>query len=98
MSETQTIERIRPDLTEAPVSDSIGDHIVIVFDNDFNTWDEVITILQKATGCSLEEAENETWEVHNLGRSVVHHGGRDECHRAATIIRTIGIKVTVEQV
>ena len=60
--------------------------------------DEVITILQKATGCSLEEAENETWEVHHLGRSVVHHGDRDECHRAATIIRTIGIKVAVEQV
>ena len=98
MPDQQTIERIRPDLTEDPVSDSIGDHIVIVFDNDFNTWDEVITILQKATGCSLEEAENETWEVHNLGRSVVHHGDRDECHRAATIIRTIGIKVTVEQV
>src|SRR5439155_20813263 len=97
MPDQQTIERIRPDLTEAPVSDSIGDHIVIVFDNDFNTWDEVITILQKATGCSLEEAENETWEVHNLGRSVVHHGGRDECHRAATISRPTGSQVAGEQ-
>ena len=59
MSDTQTVERARPDLTDEPVSDSTGDHIVIVFDNDHNTWDEVIGILQKATGCSLEEAANE---------------------------------------
>jgi len=98
MPDQQTIERARPDLIDEPVFDPTGDHIVIVFDNDYNTWDEVILVLQKATGCSLEEAENETWEVHHLGRSVVHHGDRDECHRAATIIRTIGIKVAVEQV
>jgi len=98
MSEPRTIERIRPDLTEVPISRVTGDHIVIVFNNDYNTWDEVIGILQKATGCCLAEAENETWEVHHLGRSLVHHGDRDECQRAAAVIRTIGIKVAVEQV
>lgn len=70
-------------------------YIVIVYDNDKNTWDEVTTILQKATGCTLEEAEIETWEVDNLGKSVVHHGGKEECDRAAGIIRTIGIRVEV---
>ena len=70
-------------------------YIVIVYDNDKNTWDEVTMILQKATGCTLEEAEIETWEVDNLGKSVVHHGGKEECDRAAGIIRTIGIRVEV---
>jgi ATP-dependent Clp protease adapter protein ClpS len=70
-------------------------YLVIVYDNDKNTWDEVTTILQKATGCTLEEAEIETWEVDNLGKSVVHHGGKEECNRAAGIIRTIGIRVEV---
>lgn len=69
--------------------------IVIVYDNDYNTWDEVTMILQKATGCTLEEAEIETWEVDNLGKSVVHHGSKEECQRAAGIIRTIGIRVEV---
>jgi len=69
--------------------------LVIVYDNDKNTWDQVVTILQKATGCTLEEAEIETWEVDTLGKSVVHHGSQDECERAAGIIRTIGIRVEV---
>ena len=94
----KTIERIRPDLEGVGSLQPVSEYIVIVFDNPINTWDEVIGILQKATGCSLEEAENETWEVHHQGRSVVHHGDRDECERAAAIIRTIGIDVTVEPV
>ncbi|HZP82453.1 MAG TPA: ATP-dependent Clp protease adaptor ClpS [Chthonomonadaceae bacterium] len=69
--------------------------IVIVYDNDYNTPQEVVLILQKATSCTLEEAQIETWEVHNLGKSVVHHGSREECERAAGIIRTIGIRVEV---
>jgi len=70
-------------------------YLVIVYDNDKNTWDQVVGILQKATGCTQEEAEIETWEVDNLGKSVVHHGGKEECNRAAGIIRTIGIRVEV---
>lgn len=72
-----------------------GEYIVIVYDNDYNTFDEVIAILMKATGCTLQEATMETWEVHNLGKSVVHHGSQDECERAARIIATIGIRVEV---
>jgi ATP-dependent Clp protease adaptor protein ClpS len=74
-----------------------GDWIVVVFDNPVNTFDQVIGILQQATGCSLEEAEMETWEVHHLGRSVVHYGDHPECDRAAAIISTIGIKVKVDK-
>ncbi len=93
----ETVSVPLPDLLEN-AGDTAGDWIVIVFDNDRNTFDEVIGILQKATGCSLEEAEMETWEVHHLGRSVVHHGERAECDRAAAVIATIGIRVAVEQV
>jgi ATP-dependent Clp protease adaptor protein ClpS len=94
----KTIERTRPDLYEQDAIDSPGEYIVIVFDNPVNTWDEVILILQKATGCTLEEATNETWEIHNTGRSIVHHGDEAECNRAAGIIRTIGIDVSVDKV
>lgn len=70
-------------------------YIVIVYDNDKNTWDQVVYILMKATGCTREEAEIETWEVDNLGKSVVHHGNKRECEKVASIIRTIGIRVEV---
>lgn len=71
--------------------------LVIVFDNPVNTWDEVILILQKATACTLEEAQMETWEVHHLGKSIVHHSDREECERVASVIRTIKIQVEVRQ-
>ena len=93
-----TITHRRPDLHDESTHSTLGEYVVIVFDNDFNTWLEVMSILQKATGCSLEEAEMETWEVHFTGRSIVHHGDRAECERAANIIATIGIRVAVEPV
>jgi ATP-dependent Clp protease adapter protein ClpS len=96
MAAGQTITRPRPDLGDAGAVEETGEFIVIVFNNDTNTYDEVISILQKATGCSLEEAEMETWEIDHTGRAVVHHGDRTECERAASIIATIGIKVAVE--
>jgi ATP-dependent Clp protease adapter protein ClpS len=52
-------------------------------------------ILMVATKCNFEEAQMETWEVHNLGKSVVHHGSQDECERVSIVIRQIGIKVEV---
>lgn len=72
-----------------------GHYVVVVYNNDINTWDEVVNILMQATGCPMDEAEMETWEVDNLGKSVVHHGDQDECESVAAVIRQIGIRVEV---
>jgi ATP-dependent Clp protease adapter protein ClpS len=71
--------------------------IVTVYNNDYNTHEEVVEILIVATGCPVEEAEIETWEVHFLGKSVVHHGRQDACKSAADIIGQIGIRVEVSE-
>ena len=73
------------------------DWVVLVYDNDANTFEEVIFILMLATGCSQNEAEIEAWEVHHLGKSVVHHGPEQTCRKAAEIIATIGIRVEVHK-
>lgn len=70
---------------------------VTVYDNDSNTYEQVITILMIATGCDLDEAYMEAWEVDHLGRSHVHFAGHDDCTRVAEIIATIGIRVEVEK-
>ena len=70
-----------------------GGWVVVVYDNDVNTIDEVLYILMLATGCSQEEAEIETWEVHHLGKSVVHCADQEECEGVAAVIATIGIRV-----
>lgn len=92
-----TVVDPRPEIRDSQGSNS-GDWIVIVFNNEYNTFDQVIGILREATGCSRSEAEMETWEVHHLGRSIVHHAEKEECDRVAAIIATIGIRVAVDQV
>jgi hypothetical protein len=67
--------------------------IVTVFDNDVNTYDQVMLVLMRATQCTSEEAYIEAWEIDHYGKCVVHKAGENECKRAAEIIATIGIKV-----
>ena len=71
--------------------------VVTVFNNDHNTAEEVIHILMVATQCDSEEALMETWEIHHLGKSVVHHGVQEECETVATVIAQIGIEVRVSE-
>ncbi len=93
MSLPVTIER--PEVEEIDRASGGDQWIVTVFDNDYNTIDQVCLILMKATRCSQREAEIETWEVHTLGKSVVHHGQEEECTRVASVIAEIGIRVEV---
>lgn len=94
MSLPGTIER--PDI-EATDSQTGDGWIVTVFNNEENTYSEVMTILMIATECDADEAYMETWEIDHLGKSVVHMGSRDECDAAAAIIAQIGIRVEVSQ-
>ena len=68
---------------------------VTVYNNEVNTYAEVMMILMAATGCAAEEASMETWEIDHLGRSVVHFGQASECQTVASVISTIGIRVEV---
>lgn len=76
---------------------SSGGWIVTVFNNEHNTYDEVIHILIVATACTVDEAALETWEIDNLGKSVVHYAEQRECEQVAAVIAQIGIEVRVSQ-
>jgi ATP-dependent Clp protease adapter protein ClpS len=91
---TVTIEKPSTDTGQSTGTEQ---WIVTVFDNDVNTIDEVMAILMIATKCTADEAYMETWEVHNLGKSVVHHGSQEDCEAVAEVISTIGIRVEVSE-
>lgn len=74
-----------------------GGWMVTVYDNNYNTWAEVMHILQVATCCTPEEAYIETWEIDHLGKSIVHRAGKEECENVSSVIRTIGIRVEVSR-
>lgn len=68
---------------------------VVIFNNDTNSFGEVISILIKATGCDMGEAMIETWEADTYGKADVHFASRHECDTAAKTISSIGVKTEV---
>lgn len=82
-----------PELNDA--STRSGRWMVVIFNNDTNSFDEVVEVLMRATGCDLDEAAIETWEAHTYGKAPVHFAGRQECESSAEIISSIGVKTEV---
>jgi ATP-dependent Clp protease adaptor protein ClpS len=71
--------------------------MVVIFNNETNSIDEVIDVLMQATGCDAEEAAIETWEAHHYGKAPVHFASKGECDEAAETISRIGVKTEVAQ-
>lgn len=71
--------------------------VVILYNCDCHTFDEVILQLQKATGCSLELAEIIAAEAHLTGRAIAYSGESDDCERVAASLRSIGLQVETDK-
>jgi len=89
MSQTTSLPTYTPD----PVH--VGRWMVVIFNNDTNSFDEVIDVLIEATGCDNSEAAIEAWEAHHYGKAPVHFSSRDDCQVAADIINAVGVKAEV---
>ena len=78
-------------------ADISGPWIVILYNCECHTFEQVESILQKATGCSLEKAEAIAWEVHTKGRAICFSGSQEECDRVAKIIASIRLQVETDR-
>lgn len=84
---------------EYEVIEDIGTGLVakvILFDDDIHTFEEVITQLIKATGCSRSQAEAKTLEVHTRGKSMVYEGELPECLSVSRILEEIALLTQIE--
>lgn len=69
-----------------------------IFDNDYNTYQEVMEITMMALQVSEQEAYAIAWEVDHKGSCVVAHGPENDAEAIASVIRIIGIEVQVNPV
>ncbi|MFC2130273.1 ATP-dependent Clp protease adaptor ClpS [Bacteroidota bacterium] len=83
-----------PDIGE--IDDTTFASKVILYNDDWHTFDEVINQIMKAAGCSKSEAEGMTWEVHNKGQTCVFEGDLPECLRVSSILEEIALHTQVE--
>lgn len=72
-----------------------GRWMVLIYDNDTNSVDEVVEVLMLATGCDEQEAFIEMWEAHTFGKASVHFASRTECGEVAEVISAIGVRTEV---
>lgn len=70
---------------------------VLIFNNPVNSFNEVIEILMRSTGCGTQEAYIETWEAHTYGKALVHFASQTECEVVAAMIATIGVRTEIRR-
>ncbi|MCL6624836.1 MAG: ATP-dependent Clp protease adaptor ClpS [Fimbriimonadales bacterium] len=87
---------------EEPVRDDVTTggkdrYMTLIYNNDYNTFDEVIQAIMRATGCSFQEAYMETWEAHTFGKAPIHFASQEECLQVARLVSEIGVKTEVRK-
>jgi ATP-dependent Clp protease adapter protein ClpS len=71
--------------------------MVILFNDDHHTFDEVVAQVQKATGCSPGEAFQITYVAHTNGQAVAYVGDRPQCEQVAMVLQEIDLHVELEE-
>ena len=69
---------------------------VILYNDDWHSFEDVILQLMKATACTAAEGEAHAWRVHTQGRWTVFEGPRGECEKVANCLREIRLHVEVD--
>ncbi|MBA3647978.1 MAG: ATP-dependent Clp protease adaptor ClpS [Chitinophagales bacterium] len=88
---TETLERVKTSDT-----DTTGAGRVILFNDDWHTFDEVIKQLIRAIKCSIKQAEKFAWTVHETGKCNVYEGPMEECLSVSAILEEINLKTEIE--
>ena len=82
------LEEEKPDI-------NLGSRVVL-FNDDWHTFEEVIAQIIKATKCSFIEARDKTFEVHVNGKAVVYSGEMADCLRVSGILEEILLHTQIE--
>ncbi len=78
------------------IDEVINSSKVILFNDEWHTFDEVIDQIIKATGCGNDKAETLTWEVHTKGKACVYDGDMSECLRVSSVLEEIALHTQIE--
>lgn len=68
---------------------------VILYNDDWHTFDDVILQLIKATNCSYESARGYAFEVHVKGKAIVFKGEMSNCLKVSSILEEIALNTQI---
>ncbi|MCH7773293.1 MAG: ATP-dependent Clp protease adaptor ClpS [Bacteroidetes bacterium] len=68
---------------------------VILYNDDWHSFDEVILQIIKAIKCSNTEARNKAFETHVKGKSVIFNGEFKECLSVSSVLEEIALHTQI---
>ncbi len=69
---------------------------LILFNDSYHSFEEVIEQVMNATGFGYDRAEAVTMEAHNRGKAAVISGDLDKCLEAQKILEEISLRTAIE--
>ena len=88
---TLSREEILKEYTDQDLSGS-----VILHNDDYHTFNEVIVQLMLAIECTKQKAEFFANEVHSKGQAKVYYGALENCLNVSSVLEDIQLKTTIE--
>jgi ATP-dependent Clp protease adaptor protein ClpS len=87
-------EKKQTDIREVALDEDLRD--LVVYNDDFNTFDHVINTLIKVCKHTVEQAEQCTLIIHNTGKCAVKNGSYDELRPMRESICSAGIDAKIQ--
>ncbi len=78
-----------------PEIDVLEQARVLLYNDDWHTFDEVIDQLMIALGCNEMVAEDMAWTVHNKGICNVYTGKLERCFEISAVLEEIELKTEI---
>jgi ATP-dependent Clp protease adapter protein ClpS len=69
---------------------------LILFNDSYHEFEEVISQIMKATGYGYNKAEAITMEVHTKGKAAVISGELEKCLKAQAVLEEIALRTAIE--
>jgi ATP-dependent Clp protease adaptor protein ClpS len=88
--ETKQVEITTEETSEVNLSSR-----VLLFNDDWHTFEEVIAQLIIATQCSFEQARGFAFEVHVKGKAIVFNGSMSSCLKVSSVLEEIALHTQI---
>ncbi|MGD8307192.1 MAG: ATP-dependent Clp protease adaptor ClpS [Ignavibacteria bacterium] len=68
---------------------------VILYNDDWHSFDEVILQIMKAIQCTFEQARNKAFEAHVRGNSIIFNGKFNDCLKVSSVLEEIALRTQI---
>lgn len=93
MNQTEETTILEPEIDDTT---TVGlPFVVVLYNDDYHTFEEVIYQLQKATNCSFETAREYAFTVHVKGQATVYKGELGKCLQVSSVLEEISLHTQV---